>query len=55
MNPSGFYIETLSSGYKRELELLRLRDDGLAINSEEQEIFLSEIPDRIKKRVVNVI
>lgn len=53
--PTGFYIKTKTSGYVEELLSLRLRDPGLAIDAENQEIFLKSIPHRVKKRVIETV
>lgn len=55
LRPTGFYIKTKTSGHVEELLSLRLRDPGLAINAENQEIFLKSIPRRVKKRVVETV
>lgn len=52
LKPSGFEIETRSSGYTEELTFLQLRPEGIAINPKEQEMFLQSIPESIKKRIV---
>lgn len=52
LKPSGFEIITRSSGHREELTFLQLRPEGVAINSEEQEIFLQNIPESIKNRIV---
>jgi hypothetical protein len=54
MSPSGFTITTKSSGYEEELTYLRLRDDGLAIDTENQEAFWDNMPERVKD-IVNVM
>ena len=55
LKPSGFEIETMSTGQKEELTYLQLRPEGIAIDSEEQEMFLSNIPESVKKRIVEPI
>ena len=55
LNPSGFEIETISSGYREELTYLQLRPEGIAIAPEEQELFLANIPEHIKKRIIDPI
>lgn len=55
LQPSGFFIKVKSSGQREELTFLRLRDDGLGINVEEEEVYLESIPERIKKRIVQFV
>ncbi|WP_252697970.1 hypothetical protein [Natronosalvus vescus] len=52
MNPSGIYIEKLSTGQKKELNYLTLRAPGVAVNNKDEEVFVESIPERIRKRVV---
>jgi hypothetical protein len=55
LKPSGFDIKMKSTGQTEELNYLRLRDSGLAIDPENQEVFLKSIPTKVKKRVVERI
>lgn len=55
LKPSGFEIEMRSTGQKEELTYLQLRPEGIAINSEEKEMFLSNIPESVKKRIIEPI
>jgi hypothetical protein len=55
LKPSGFEIETNSTGHTEELTYLQLRPEGVAIDSDEQEVFLSNIPESVKKRVIDPI
>mgnify|MGYP006926917934 FL=1 len=55
LKPSGFEIEMRSTGQKEELTYLQLRPEGIAINSEEKEMFLSNIPESVKKRIIEQI
>jgi hypothetical protein len=52
MDPSGLYIEKLSTGQVKELEYLTLRAPEVAINNRDEEIFVENIPQQIRKRVV---
>ena len=49
---SSFEIETMSTGQKEELTYLQLRPEGIAIDSEEQEMFLSNIPEFVKMQPI---
>lgn len=53
LKPSGFAIETRSTGHTEELTFLQLRPEGIAINPKDEEMFLQSIPESIKKRLVN--
>jgi len=55
LKPSGFEIETMSTGQKEELTYLQLRPEGIAIDPEEQEMFLANIPESVKKRIIEPI
>ena len=55
LNPSSFEIETISTGYKEKVTYLQLRPEGVAIAPEEQEMFLSDIPEPVKKRIIDPI
>jgi hypothetical protein len=55
LKPSGFEIKTLSSGHTEELTYLQLRPEGVAIDSEKKEAFLSNIPEAIKTRIIEPI
>jgi len=55
LKPSGFEIETMSSGHKEELIYLHLRPEGIAADAENQEMFLSNIPESVKKRIIEPI
>ncbi|WP_135536148.1 hypothetical protein [Halostella pelagica] len=55
MNPSGLYIEKLSTEQKRELDYLTLRAPDIAVNTEDEELFVKEIPKQIRKRVVETL
>jgi len=55
LKPSSFEIETMSTGQREELTYLQLRPEGVAIDSEEQEVFLSNIPESVKKRIIDPI
>lgn len=52
MNPSGMFVETLSTGQTKELDYLTLRAPGVAVNNRDEELFVESIPERIRKRVV---
>lgn len=53
LKPSGFEIKIMSTGWKEELTYLQLRPEGIAIDSEEQEMFLSNIPESVRKRIID--
>lgn len=55
LKPSGFEIETMSTGQKEELTYLQLRPEGITIDPEEEEMFLSNIPESVKKRIIEPI
>jgi hypothetical protein len=55
LKPSGFEIKTRSTGYTEELTYLHLRPEGIAADVENQEMFLSNIPESVKKRIVEPI
>lgn len=55
LKPSGFEIKTMSSGQKEELTYLQLRPEGIAIDSEEEEMFLSNIPEPVQERIIEPI
>lgn len=52
LNPSSFEIETRSTGHKEDLTFLQLRPEGIAMDPEEEEIFLNGIPEEIKDKIV---
>lgn len=52
MNPSGLFIEKLSTGQVRELDYLTLRAPDVAVNNRDEEVFVENIPEQIRKRVV---
>jgi hypothetical protein len=52
LKPSGFDIKTLSSGYVEELSFLRLRGPGVAIDTEEKEAFVQNLPESIRERII---
>lgn len=58
MEPNGFRIKTRSSGQEEDLTHLQFRGPGIAVNATEEEIFLGNIPDSVKKakrRFVGVV
>lgn len=55
LKPFGFEIATRSTGHKEELTYLQLRPEGIAIAPEEQEMFLTNIPEPVKKRIIDPI
>jgi hypothetical protein len=55
LNPSSFTIKTLSNGHTEELTFLRLRPEGVVIDPVEQERFLKNIPDAIKKKLISTV
>jgi hypothetical protein len=55
MSPSGFEIKTKSSGYTEKITFLRLRGPGVAINTEDQEVLLENIPESVRKRLIDPI
>lgn len=55
LKPDGFEIKTISTGHTEELTYLQLRPEGIAIDPDEQEVFLSNIPESVKKRVIDPI
>lgn len=52
MNPTGIYVEKLSTGQTKELDYLTLRAPGVSINAQDEEMFVKSIPERIRNRVV---
>jgi hypothetical protein len=52
MNPSGLFIEKLSTEQVKELEYPPLRAPNVAVNNRDEEIFVENIPEQIRKRVV---
>jgi hypothetical protein len=55
LKPSEFEIKTKSTGHSEKITYLQLRPEGIAINPEEEEMFLNSIPDHIKKRIIDPI
>lgn len=52
MNPSGIFIEKLSTGQVKELDFLTLRAPQVAVNNKDEELFVENIPERIRKQVI---
>jgi hypothetical protein len=55
MLPSGLFVEQLSNGQRKELDYLTLRAPEVAVNSNEEEIFVKNIPKKIRKRLIQSI
>lgn len=55
MNPTGLYIEKLSNNQKRGLDYLTLRAPEVAVNANTQDILVRQIPEKIRKRIVESI
>lgn len=52
MMPSGMEVEKLSTGQTKELDYLTLRAPEVAVNNRDEEVFVENIPEQIRKRVV---
>lgn len=52
MSSAGLFVEKLSTGQKKQLDYLTLRAPNIAVDRENEEVFVDSIPERIRTRVV---